>query len=94
MYHSSYSSQTLITELYPHIKNAKGIGLTFLNPYLTQSYMRFILNELTLELAFGYLECTVVEGKYFFGGGGREGSSVLFTGVSTVPKTVPDSQQT
>ena len=56
--------------------------------------MRFILNELTLELAFGYLECTVVEGKYFFWGGGREGSSVLFTGVSTVPKTVPDSQQT
>ena len=28
--------------------------------------MRFILNELTLELAFGDLECTVIEGKYFF----------------------------
>lgn len=38
--------------------------------------MRFILNELTLELAFGYLECTVVEGKYFFGGGAGRG--VLF----------------
>ena len=55
--------------------------------------MRFILNESTLELAFGDLECTVIEGKYFFFFFLREGSSVLFTNVSTVPRTVPDSQQ-
>lgn len=68
LYHSSYSSQTLIHYLIiSYIKNARGIGLTFFNPYLTQSYMRFILNELTLELAFGYLECYLVKASIFWG---------------------------
>lgn len=77
LYHSSYSSQTLIhLPNYILILKMQRHRANIFNPYLTQSYMRFILNELTLELAF-VLECTVVEGRVFFWGGWWEGGFCL-----------------